>query len=123
MLKLSNNLHITTVTDDTSLSLRNALEMIKSIPYAKDIETWKKIVESDKLRTYRKIKTPLGKEWYCILPLSRDHRRVLFNLRSCSVPLAIETGRYSKPKTPLNERLCKSRKENIKVLPFEYTGG
>ena len=72
------------------------------------IETWnKKIVESDKLRTYRKFKTTLGKEWCCILPLSRDHRRVLFNLRSCSLPLAIETGRYSKPKTPLNERLCK----------------
>ena len=108
VLKLSNNLNVTTVIDDTRLSLRNALERIKSILCAKDIETWnKKLVESDKLRTYRKFKTTLGKEWYCILPLSRDHRRVLFKLRSCSLPLAIETGRYSKPKTPLNERLCK----------------
>ena len=30
-----------------------------------------------------------------------------FKLRSCSMPIAIETGRYTRPKTPLNERLCK----------------
>ena len=41
--------------------------------------------------------------------ISRDHRRILFKLRSCSLPtcIAIETGRYTRPKTPLNERLCK----------------
>ena len=39
--------------------------------------------------------------------MSRDHRRILFQLRSCSLPIAIETGRYSRPKTPINERLCK----------------
>ena len=90
MLKLSNN--VTTVTDDTSLSLRNALERIKSILCAKDIEPRnKKLVESAKLRTYRKFKTTLGKEWYCILPLSRDHRRVQFKLRSCSLSLVTET--------------------------------
>ena len=49
----------------------------------------------------------MEREWYCTLPLSRDHRRVLFRLRSCSLPLAVETGRYTKPKTPLTDRLCK----------------
>ena len=43
----------------------------------------------------------------CCSTISRDHRRVLFRLRSCSLPLAVETGRYTKPKTPLTERLCK----------------
>ena len=27
--------------------------------------------------------------------------------RSCNLPLAIETGRYNRPKTPVSDRLCK----------------
>jgi hypothetical protein len=38
--------------------------------------------------------------------LNRSNRRVLANFRSGSLPLAIETGRYAKPKVPLNERIC-----------------
>ena len=63
--------------------------------------------ESEKLRTYKTYKNTLNAEWYCSLPLSRDHRRILFKLRSCSLPIAIEIGRYTRPKTPLNVRLCK----------------
>ena len=61
----------------------------------------------NQIRTYRTNKCNLEREWYCTLPLSRDHCRVLFKLRSCSLPLAVETGRYSKPKIPLTDRLCK----------------
>ena len=32
--------------------------------------------------------------------MSRDHRRILAKFRSCNIPLAVETGRYTKPKTP-----------------------
>ena len=39
--------------------------------------------------------------------MSRGHRRVLAKFRSCNLPLTIETGRYTRPKTPVFERLCK----------------
>ena len=39
--------------------------------------------------------------------MSRGHRRTLAKFHSCNLPLAIETGRYTGPKTPVNERLCK----------------
>ena len=38
--------------------------------------------------------------------MRRDHRRILAQFRSCNLPLAIETGRFTKPKRSLNERLC-----------------
>ena len=38
--------------------------------------------------------------------MRRDHRRILARFRSCNLPLAVETGRYTKP-TPIDERLCK----------------
>ena len=52
-------------------------------------------------------KVNLEREWYCTRPLYRDHHRFLFRLRSCSLSLAVETGLYTKPKTPLTERLCR----------------
>ena len=39
--------------------------------------------------------------------MRRDYRRILARFRSCTIPLAVETGRYTKPKIPLAERLCK----------------
>ena len=36
--------------------------------------------------------------------MDRGHRRVLAKFRSCNLPLAIETGRYNRPKTPVIER-------------------
>ena len=43
----------------------------------------------------------------CHLNYSQYVCDVLFRLRSCSLPLAVETGRYTKQKTPLTDRLCK----------------
>ena len=60
----------------------------------------------NKLRTYRTYKTTLSTECYIKSNMRRDHRRILARFRSCNLPLAIETGRFTKPKTPLNERLC-----------------
>lgn len=44
--------------------------------------------------------------------MSRGHRRVLAKFRSCNLPLAIETGRYTRPKTPVLERFCKYCDQN-----------
>ena len=105
---MSNNLNVTNVINDQNSPMRVALDNVKLHLRNKDVEKWtQSLNESDKLRTYRTYKCNLEREWYCTLPLSRDHRRVLFRLRSCSLPLAVETGRYTKPKTPLTDRLCK----------------
>ena len=61
----------------------------------------------NKLRTYRKYLETLNIEPYVKMNMSRDHRRILAKFRSCTIPLAVETGRYTKPKTPHAERLCK----------------
>ena len=39
--------------------------------------------------------------------MRRDQRRILSKFRSSNLPLAIEMGRYTKPKTPLQDRICK----------------
>ena len=39
--------------------------------------------------------------------MSRDQRQILSKFRSCNLPLAIETGRFTKSKTPLKDRICK----------------
>jgi hypothetical protein len=39
--------------------------------------------------------------------MRKDQRRILAKFRSCNLPLAIETGRYTRPKTPVNNRICK----------------
>ena len=61
----------------------------------------------NKLRTYRIYKTGLFTEDYVKVGMNKNHRRVLSRFRSGCLPLHIETGRYAKPKVPLNERICK----------------
>ena len=61
----------------------------------------------NKLRTYRLYKNDFRTEYYVNLNMSRDQRRILSKFRACNLPLAIETGRYTRPKTPVNDRLCK----------------
>ena len=68
----------------------------------------------NKLRTYRQHKNVLKTEHYVTCNLSRGHRRTLAKFRSCNLPLAIETGRYTRPKTPVLERLCKFCDTNAK---------
>ena len=57
-----------------------------------------------KLRTYRTFKSRKELEPYLDV-LSRNDRQLLCNLRCGTIPLAIETGRWSN--TPEPERLCK----------------
>ena len=106
--KLAEKLGILDKITNVTWSIRRLISSIKGTLKAKDSEDWLNSLQgSDKLRTYRLYKSQLSPEFYCILPLPRDHRRILFKLRSCSLPLCIETGRYSKPKTPIEQRLCK----------------
>ncbi len=80
-----------------------------------DSTTWSEMLWNDrrnmdngnKLRTYRTYKSALETECYVKQIINRDHRRILAKFRSCNLPLAIETGRYARPKIPLPDRVCK----------------
>ena len=61
----------------------------------------------NKLRTYRTYKTEPCVEPYLLLNVPRFQRRTLAKLRIGVLPLEIETGRHSRPSTPLDQRLCK----------------
>lgn len=66
------------------------------------------------LRTYRIYKNELKTEHYVLLNMCKDQRRVLSKFRACNPSLAIETSRYTKPKTRINEHLCRHC-ENLSV--------
>ena len=79
-----------------------------------EIESWKnKLMHNgndqngNKLRTYRTYKSQFQTKHYVKLNMSGDQRKVLAKFRSCNLPLEIEKGRYTRPKTPLNDRICK----------------
>ena len=60
-----------------------------------------------KLALYRQIKHFPETEPYCRASLSVGVRRVLAKLRAGCLPLQIELGCYTSPKTPLNMHICK----------------
>ena len=63
-------------------------------------------VNGNKLRTYRLYKTNVKPEKYLKLQIPKRVRRIVALFCSGSLPLAIETGRYARPRIPVNDRLC-----------------
>jgi hypothetical protein len=59
-----------------------------------------------KLRTYRLFKSNFQFEPYLSSPTNINHAIALAKFRISSHNLAIETGRYTKPKTAVEDRLC-----------------
>ena len=59
-----------------------------------------------KLRTYKLFKTQYKMEPHLLQPTNLNYTYALASFRISSHNLRIETGRYTKPKTPENERLC-----------------
>ena len=70
----------------------------------------------DKLRTYRQIKSEYYTENYVKLNLDKNQRSILAQLRSGTLPLHIETGRYVNMK--LEHRVC--RHCNLNCIEDEY---
>ena len=64
-----------------------------------------------RLRVYNELDTPTATPAsYVTARLSRKQRSLLAKLRSGTLPLALETGRYTQ--TPVNQRLCRSCNTN-----------
>lgn len=68
---------------------------------------------SGKLLFYSKIYKKFEQQEYLKFHIQKELRKQLTKLRISAHPLAIETGRYSKPKTPHNERFCKFCKDQV----------
>ena len=60
------------------------------------------------LTTYQTIKTAFRPEPYLYLVREAPYRNAIAQIRASSHTLAIERGRYTRPKTPIQERLCMS---------------
>ena len=77
----------------------------------------------NKLRTYRLYKHDVNSAPYVLQNISRFERRTMALFRSGALPLAYETGRYSRPPVPVNDRLCvycnSGRVENEKYFLME----
>ena len=67
----------------------------------------------NKLRTYRKFKNVFTIEPYLSSIKIQHHRYDLTRFRTSSHKLNIETGRYSRPPTPLENRVCSFCKDSI----------
>ena len=94
-------------------SVNNRVDLIKEILFTFDEQEWKlklfndrNQINGNKMRTYRLYKDSLNTGSYVCRVKYRDQRRILSKFRSGSLPLHIETGRYTRPYTPLEDRLC-----------------
>ncbi|KAJ8312824.1 hypothetical protein KUTeg_010197 [Tegillarca granosa] len=77
------------------------------------IETYL-MTSGNKLRLYRQYKNiPCVESYVTDTKLSRYHRHLICQLQSGSLPLAIETGRFSKPPITLKDRLCTNCDMNV----------
>lgn len=117
---LMRNIGLDDLLNRRDLSPKNKVKSLKYKLKLLDSENWKSKLWDDtsqengnKLRTYRLYKTDLITEDYVKLRMERSHRRILAKYRSGSFPLQIETGRFTKPKVPLNNRICKLCTDNV----------
>jgi len=87
--------------------IQNKLTTLDHNQFVRDLNDDRRNINGNKLRTYRLYKTSVQTEHYVSCQLPRTTRRTMSLFRSGALPLAVETGRYSRPQIPLNERLCK----------------
>ena len=98
------NVHISVKT--AIRIIQNKLCTLDQNQYARDLNGDRRNINGKKLRTYRH-KTSVQTEHCVSCQLPRITRRTMALFWSVTLPLAVETGRYSSPQIPLNERLCK----------------
>ena len=72
----------------------------------KTIDWPTKVRSKPKLRTYLSWAPEFGTKRYVKLNLSRAQRSILARLRGGVTKLRIETGRFTRPKLPVEERVC-----------------
>ncbi len=79
---------------------------------------WQNCIQNErKMRTYILFKTHFSMENYLIL-VRNDHCKAMAKFRISAHNLAIERGRYARPPTPVNDRICSFCSGN--VIEDEY---
>ena len=90
-----------------AMTRRHLTDLKKSLQ-SKFVKYWSvELHKSDKLRTYRKFKSIFMFEKYLTHVSNDSDRSNLARFRTSCHKLLIEYGRYTTPKTPIAERLCK----------------
>ena len=112
--RLVDKLEIRELVSDVSLSTKHVMNSISEKLDIMDNREWLDDVFNDrgkangnKLRTYRLYKQSVSVEPYVKLNIDRNQRRYMAMFRAGSLPLALETGRYSRPPVPVENRLCR----------------
>jgi hypothetical protein len=127
-LECSNNTN--TCTWKSTVSKLDGILGCENVPSIQDKITktkmiyeknWSEILQNKegKLRTYATFKSNFLYENYLTVIKNADHRRALTKLRTSSHSLSIETGRYTSPKTPANQRFCKVC-DSVDLVEDEY---
>ena len=113
VIKMFENLNVSWIVRE-DWSIKRKISFLKDILINADKLEWTKDLWNDrnkpngnKLRTYRTYMFEKSTSYYVKQTRRRDHRSVFAKFRNGSLPLLIETGRYTKPLTPLENRTCK----------------
>ncbi len=89
-------------------SSRRLVQTVKAALTEKWYQQWStELQQSAKLRTYRTFKNSVAAEEYLLKHLTIKQRSATARFRCGSFPLAIELGRYRRPMTPLENRVCR----------------
>ena len=102
------------LVQDTTLSTKLVMKIANEKLSELDNQEWQKDIFNDKaneingnkLRTYRLYKNNVSVGPYVRQNLTSSQRRLMAMFRAGSLPLALETGRYSRPPVPVQNRLC-----------------
>ena len=113
LLKFTHEIGLSHLFEQDTICVANTVKLCRSKLIDRDMVKWRTNLFNDvghtngnKLRTYRLYKTELQPESYVQLSLQRDHRRILSMFRCGNLPLHIETGRFARPKLPVEQRTC-----------------
>ena len=101
---------------DGKLETLNQPHQIKhSIQNAYENEWLKQLnkKEGNKLDSYRTYKNTISREQYLSHVKNNGHRKAMSRLRISAHKLLIETGRYTNPKTPRQERICEGCNKGV----------
>lgn len=111
--KLVTKLDVCGLIRDTSLStkyvmkiINEKLEQLDNHQWCEDIFNDRGTLNGNKLRTYRLYKQTVNVESYVKMNIPLSQKRYMAMFRAGSLPLALETGRYSRPQVPIEDRLC-----------------
>jgi exonuclease III len=92
----------------TGKLITKLLEDRYSLEWRKQLQT-----QTGKLDTYKHLKTDFGYEKYLDCVKTSTHQQALTRLRISNHSLHIETGRYKRPKTPRDKRICNLCNEGV----------